>query len=39
VRLYAVLRPFQVTPPWQAYRELGGVSAISHLEYAAGVLR
>jgi len=28
VRVFAVLRPFQVTPPWQSFRALGGVSAI-----------
>lgn len=28
VRLFAVLRPFQVTPPWQSFRALGGVSPI-----------
>jgi len=28
VRLFAALRPFQVTPPWQSFRALGGVSPI-----------
>lgn len=28
VRLFAVVRPFQVTPPWQSFRALGGVSPI-----------
>ncbi len=28
VRLFAALRPFQVTPPWQSFRNLGGVSRI-----------
>jgi hypothetical protein len=30
-RLFMVVRPFQVTPPWQSFRELGGVSRISDL--------
>ena len=32
VRLFAALRPFQVTPPWQAFQELGGPSPIRELE-------
>jgi len=36
VRLFAALRPFQVTPPWQAYRELGGGSRITTLDYVGG---
>src|SRR5262249_51554621 len=38
VRFFAALRPFQVTPPWQAYRGLGGVSRITTLEYVGGVV-
>ena len=38
VRFFAALRPFQVTPPWQAYHELGGVSRITTLEYVGGVV-
>jgi hypothetical protein len=38
LRFFAALRPFQVTPPWQAYRELGGVSRITTLEYVGGVV-
>jgi F5/8 type C domain len=38
VRFFAAFRPFQVTPPWQAYRELGGVSRIATLEYEGGVV-
>jgi hypothetical protein len=28
LRLFAAIRPFQVTPPWQSFRNLGGVSPI-----------
>jgi hypothetical protein len=38
VRFFVALRPFQVTPPWQAWHELGGVSRIMTLEYVAGVV-
>src|SRR3989475_7255864 len=38
VRFFAALRPFQVTPPWQAFHELGGVSRITTLEYVRGVV-
>jgi F5/8 type C domain len=38
VRFFAAFRPFQVTPPWQAYRELGGVSRIATLEYTRGIV-
>ncbi len=30
-RLFAAIRPFQVTPPWQAFGALGGVSPIRAL--------
>ena len=30
-RLFLLLRPFQVTPPWQSFREVGGVSPIRGL--------
>ncbi|MCC6764554.1 MAG: discoidin domain-containing protein [Deltaproteobacteria bacterium] len=30
-RLFAALRPFQVTPPWQAFGALGGVRPIARL--------
>jgi len=33
VRLFVLLRPFQVTPPWQSFRNLGGVSPIRDLEW------
>jgi hypothetical protein len=32
MRLFAAVRPFQVTPPWQSYHGLGGVSAIRELQ-------
>jgi Glucoamylase and related glycosyl hydrolases len=35
VRFFAALRPFQVTPPWQAFNALGGVSPIRELAYCA----
>jgi hypothetical protein len=38
VRLFAALRPLQVTPPWQAFHEFGGVGRIATLEYAAGAV-
>ncbi len=30
-RLFVLVRPFQVTPPWQSFRGLGGVSPIHDL--------
>ena len=30
-RLFLLLRPFQVTPPWQSFRQVGGMSPIKHL--------
>jgi hypothetical protein len=30
-RLFVVVRPFQVTPPWQSFRNVGGVSRIHDL--------
>lgn len=38
VRLFLLLRPFQVTPPWQRYRGLGGVSPIRKLDWRRGVI-
>jgi hypothetical protein len=37
-RFFAALRPFQVTPPWQAHQGLGGVSAIRSLAYTNGTV-
>jgi hypothetical protein len=36
VRLFVALRPFQVTPPWQAFEGLGGPSAIRALAWRDG---
>jgi hypothetical protein len=33
VRLHVALRPFQVTPPWQEWNHLGGVSKISSIAW------
>lgn len=38
-RLFVVVRAFQVTPPWQHFRTLGGVSRITDLVWCQGVLR
>ena len=38
VRLFVAVRPFQVTPPWQAWQGLGGVSRITTLEHVGGVV-
>ena len=38
-RLFVLVRPFQVTPPWQSFRNLGGVSPIRHLAWRKGELR
>lgn len=39
VRLFAAVRPFQVTPPWQSYHGLGGVSSIKELEGSSRFVR
>ncbi|HYE34915.1 discoidin domain-containing protein [Methylocaldum sp.] len=36
VRFFAALRPFQVTPPWQAFEDFGGVSPVRELAYVGG---
>ena len=38
-RLFVLLRPFQVTPPWQNFRKLGGVSQIHELSTVEGGVR
>jgi F5/8 type C domain len=38
-RLFVLLRPFQVTPPWQSFRDVGGVSRMQHLIWDAASLR
>jgi hypothetical protein len=37
-RLYVLVRPFQVTPPWQSFRNLGGVSPIRALAWRDGAV-
>ncbi len=37
-RLFLLLRPFQVTPPWQSFRNLGGVSRIHDLAWRDGAV-
>ena len=37
-RLFVLLRPFQVTPPWQSFREVGGVSEIHELAWRDGAV-
>lgn len=37
VGLHVALRPFQVTPPWQEWHQLGGVSKISSVDWKDGV--
>jgi hypothetical protein len=37
--LFVVVRPFQVTPPWQSFRNVGGVSRIHDLVWDGGLLR
>jgi hypothetical protein len=38
-RLFVLVRPFQVTPPWQSFRSLGGVSQITDLAWCDGAVR
>ena len=38
-RLVVAVRPFQVNPPWQAFRNLGGRSPIHHIECRPGGMR
>jgi hypothetical protein len=38
VRLYVALRPFQVTPPWQAFQGLGGAASIRTLAWRDGAV-
>lgn len=37
-RLFVLVRPFQVTPPWQNFRGLGGVSPIHDLIWRDGAV-
>ncbi len=38
-RLFVLVRPFQVTPPWQNFRNLGGVSRVHDLAWRDGAVR
>jgi hypothetical protein len=38
-RLFVLVRPFQVTPPWQSFRDLGGVSRLHDLAWRDGAVR
>jgi hypothetical protein len=38
-RLFVLVRPFQVTPPWQSFRKLGGVSPVYNLSWREGAVR
>ena len=38
-RIFVLLRPFQVTPPWQAFGAIGGVSRIHDLRWLDGAVR
>jgi hypothetical protein len=38
VRLFAAIRPFQVTPTWQNWDKFGGVSELSELAWASGMV-
>jgi hypothetical protein len=38
VRLFVAVRPFQVTPPWQAHDGLGGPAAIASLAWRDGAV-
>ncbi|MCK7576309.1 MAG: discoidin domain-containing protein [Chromatiales bacterium] len=37
--LYTAIRPFQVSPPWQGYRDIGGVSRIHRITLEQGDVR
>lgn len=38
IRLFAALRPFQVTPPWQAFQGLGGSAKVTSIEWRDGAV-
>jgi hypothetical protein len=38
VRLFVALRPFQVSPPWQAFQGIGGVAPIRTLAWRDGAV-
>ncbi|MCP4410346.1 MAG: hypothetical protein GY807_21890 [Gammaproteobacteria bacterium] len=37
-RFFVAIRPFQVTPPWQSFRDLGGISQIKALTLKDGAV-
>ncbi|MBK1723818.1 discoidin domain-containing protein [Thiocystis violacea] len=37
--LYAAIRPFQVSPPWQGYKDIGGVRHLRIIALKAGAVR
>jgi F5/8 type C domain len=37
-RLFVLVRPFQVTPPWQSFRNVGGVSPVHGLAWRDGAV-
>jgi hypothetical protein len=39
LRLYAACRPFQVTPPWQAHQQLGGLRKVREIEASGNTVR
>ncbi|QIF04318.1 discoidin domain-containing protein [Roseimicrobium sp. ORNL1] len=39
IRLVVAVRPFQVNPPWQAFRNLGGMSPIYEVDCTGGEMR
>jgi hypothetical protein len=38
VRLFVAVRPFQVSPPWQGFDDIGGVSQVRRLAYRDGTV-
>jgi F5/8 type C domain-containing protein len=38
VRLFAALRPFQVSPPWQSFQGIGGTSPIDDIGWESGTV-
>jgi len=38
VRLFVAVRPFQVSPPWQGFDDIGGVSRVRQLAYRDGTV-
>ena len=37
-RLWVALCPYQVDPPWQAFRQFGGISPIHRLDFEGDVM-